>query len=188
MNPVEIHTQRLLLKGFTPEDMYEVFTTMTKTQIMSLLGHSSEEEYRKEEVKFKLGYASYNRRFVLFLLIENSTKNIVGRCGLHNWNKEHFRAEIGYSMEVESAKKQGYMSEAVEAILRYSFSDLHLHRVEAMVSPTNVPSLRILQKFGFIQEGRLREHFKIGEHFEDSLFFSLLAVEYFKGPVHSRTN
>jgi hypothetical protein len=66
MENVIIETGRLQLKGFTPEDIQYVFENLPKVQIMSILGHQSEEEYATEAAKFKNGYAAYNRRFWFF--------------------------------------------------------------------------------------------------------------------------
>lgn len=178
LNPVLISTSRLLLKGFSPEDMDAVFTRLPKSEVMELLGHQTETEFEKEADKQRQGYASYNRRFLLFLLIDKASGFVVGRCGLHNWNPDHHRAEIGYVMTVESFKQQGLMSEALEAIIRYGFSELHLNRIEAIVAPDNIPSLRLLEKNGFVLEGRLRKHYPAENGFEDSLILGLLREEY----------
>ena len=70
------------------------------------------------------------------------------------------------------------MSEAVEKIIRYGFEELNLNRIEAIVGPENVPSLRLMEKNGFVQEGRLRKHYPSENGFEDSLVFGLLREEH----------
>lgn len=178
MNPIMIETSRMLLKGLSPEDMNVIFETLPKEEIMRILGHQSEEEYKKEAEKQQQGYASYNRRFLLFLLIDKTTQKVIGRCGLHNWNPDHRRAEIGYHMADESYKQRGLMSEAVEAIIHHGFHQMNLNRIEAIVSPYNEPSLKIIRKFNFQEEGRMRKHYPSEDGFEDSLMFGLLREEY----------
>jgi [ribosomal protein S5]-alanine N-acetyltransferase len=178
MQPVLIETKRLTLKGFTPQDMTFIFEQYAKDEIKKILGHRTEEAYEKEALKQKNGYATYNRTFLLFLLIEKTTDRIIGRCGLHNWNVEHKRAEIGYDIGDENFKRMGLMSEAVSAIIDYGFNTLNLHRIEAMVGSRNTPSLKIMEKFNFVREGLLRQHYYIDGKYEDSIFFSKLRVEY----------
>ena len=96
MNFETIETKRLILKGITADDMNYIFENLTKPEIKKILGHRSEEDYLKDEYKHKNGYSSYNRSFILFLLTAKKSNKIIGRCGLHNWNKEHKRAELGY--------------------------------------------------------------------------------------------
>jgi ribosomal-protein-alanine N-acetyltransferase len=110
MNFQTIETSRLILKGLSPDDMKYIFKNLTEPRIKEILGHRSEEAYLKEENKHKNGYSSYNRSFKLFLLIDKESGLIIGRCGLHNWNVGHNRAEIGYVMEDDSFKRKGIMS------------------------------------------------------------------------------
>lgn len=175
-----IETPNLILKGLSPEDMKSIFENHSKTEIKSLLGHRSEEDFLKEESKYKNGYSSYNRSFKLFLIIDKTSNLIIGRCGIHNWNVEHKRAEIGYVMEDENYKRKGLMTEAVGAVLEYGFTKLNLHRIEALVGKGNTASLRLMEKYKFVKEGVLREHYFTAGKFEDSVMFSKLCDKYSK--------
>src|SRR4051794_24124655 len=48
---------------------------------------------------------------------------------------------------------QGYMREGMQLVLRYAFSELKLHRVEANIQPANTRSLTLAKKAGFRREG-----------------------------------
>lgn len=180
MNFVVLETKRILLKGLSPEDMTFLFENHSKTEIKKILGHRSDEEYELEAYKQKNGYASYNRRFLLFLLSDKTTGLIIGRCGIHNWNVDHRRAEIGYNLSDENYKRKGLMTEALGAVMDYGFAQLNLHRIEALVGAGNIPSLRLMEKYGFVKEGQLREHYLVAENHEDSLVFSKLQQEYLR--------
>jgi ribosomal-protein-alanine N-acetyltransferase len=178
LKPIIIQTQRLKLTGYTPQDMTFIFETLSKDEIKKRLGHRTDEDYQKEENKYKNGYASYNRSFILFLLTEIKSNNIIGRCGLHNWNVEHNRAEIGYNISDENFKRKGLMTEAVSAIIDYGFNTLKLQRIEALVGSNNIPSLKIIENNYFVKEGLLRKHYYIDNKYEDSIMFSILYNEY----------
>jgi len=70
------------------------------------------------------------------------------------------------------------MSEAVSTILDYGFEQMNLHRVEALIGKDNMASLSLVKKFGFTQEGILREHYFTNNTMEDSVIFGLLRHEY----------
>jgi len=178
MSFVYLETSRLILKGISPGDMKYIFEHLTKPEIKKILGHRSEEDYRKEEFKYKNGYSSYNRNFLLFLLTDKESNTIIGRCGIHNWNKEHRRAEIGYIMEDESFRRKGLMTEAICAIIDYGFNYMKLNRIEALVGIENAPSLRLMKKYNFKKEGVLKQHLHISNQFEDSVLFSRLYCDY----------
>jgi ribosomal-protein-alanine N-acetyltransferase len=180
MKPETIETERLILKGLSPEDMKQIFENCSKPEIKEILGHRSEEDYLKEENKYKKGYSTYNRSFKLFLLTDKASGTIIGRCGIHNWYAEHSRAEIGYVMQDEDYKRKGLMTEALDAVIGFGFNKLNLHRIEALVGTGNVPSLRLMEKYNFVKEGVLREHYYIDGKHEDSILFSKLYDEYVK--------
>jgi ribosomal-protein-alanine N-acetyltransferase len=180
MNFQTIETPRLLLKALTPEDMKHIFENHSEEEIKIILGHQSEKDFLEEKNKYKNGYSTYNRSFTLFLMTDKESGTIIGRCGLHNWNKEHKRAEIGYAMTNENYKRKGFMTEATEAVIEYGFNKMNLHRIEALVGPANVPSLRIMEKFKFVKEAVLREHHFTAGKFEDSFMFSKLHHEFVK--------
>ncbi len=177
-NPVRIETQRMNLVGYSVEEISFIFEKFEKSDIMKVLGHRNEADYQSELFKHQNGYATYNRSFLMFLLCDKPTQQVIGRCGLHNWNKEHKRAEIGYSMSDECFKQKGLMSEAVAAIIQYGFHTLQLNRIEALVGSENVASLKIIEGQNFIKEGVLRDHYALGDGYEDSIAFSLLRKEY----------
>jgi len=188
LNPIIIETKRLKLTGFSPQEMTSIFENFSKDEIKKILGHCTEEDYNKEEYKYKNGYASYNRSFILFLLSEKTSNKIIGRCGLHNWNTEHNRAEIGYNISDENSKRKGLMTEAVSAIIDYGFNTLKLHRIEALVGINNIPSLKIIEKNLFVKEGLLRQHHHTADKYEDSVLFSKLYNEYIDDRNDKTTN
>ena len=59
------------------------------------------------------------------------------------------------------------MREALRAALRHGFVEMGLNRIEAMVYPENLASLRLLQHLGFQKEGLLRQSTRQGERFYD---------------------
>jgi RimJ/RimL family protein N-acetyltransferase len=63
---------------------------------------------------------------------------------------------IGYDL-ARLYWKQGIMTEAIEALLRFGFEVRNLHRIEARVRRGNEASMRLLRRLGFQEEGLLRE-------------------------------
>ncbi len=169
-----LETERLLLKKLTPEDFIFIFENLPEAEIKILLGHTTEAAFQKEKNRYLKGYSTYNRSFVFFQLIDRATSKIIGGAGFHTWATDHNRAEIGYEITDEAFKKKGLMTEAVAAILEYGFTIMNLHRIEAIVSPDNIPSLKIMAHFNFNREGVLKEHYMVDGIYEDSIIFSKL--------------
>jgi ribosomal-protein-alanine N-acetyltransferase len=173
-----INTERLILRKLTPEVFAYLFENYADKEIKKYLGLTSDEALAIEKKKLKGGYVTYDRTILAFLLVLKENNETIGRCGFHNWYKEHYKAELGYAMSKDEYKRQGYMGEAVPTIIEYGFNTMNLNRIEACVGPTNIASLKIIRNNGFTQEGYLREHFIRDGEIQDTLIFSLLKAEY----------
>lgn len=177
MNHETLVTDRLILRKLSQESFNYIFAHLSELELMEFLG-IDEEELGIQRAKFEGGLSTHNRKFVHFQLIENESMKVIGWCGFHTWYTDHHRAEIGYGMNSDEFKGKGFMSEALKPILEYGFKEMNLHRIEALVAPYNKPSLKLIQKFNFRQEGHLKKHYFVNGVPEDSLFFALLRSEF----------
>jgi ribosomal-protein-alanine N-acetyltransferase len=82
-------------------------------------------------------------------------------------------ASLGYWIGMPFARR-GYMSAAVAAVVTYAFDHLRLHRIEAACLPVNEPSIRLLKRCGFAEEGYARRYLKIAGSWQDHLLFAIL--------------
>lgn len=73
---------------------------------------------------------------------------------------------------------QGFMSDAVRALLPHVFETLRLHRLEAAVQPSNISSLRVLDRTGFAREGFAKGYLKINGAWQDHVLFAMLAEDW----------
>nr|WP_257791151.1 GNAT family protein [Salicibibacter kimchii] len=101
----------------------------------------------------------------------------MGTCGFKNLNQVSRHAEIGgnYSSSVWG---RGYATEALNALLRYGFTVLRLNKIYAQASSDNESVMKLLNNYGFTQEGRLQEHLRLNDACKDLYMFSLLKNEY----------
>jgi len=81
---------------------------------------------------------------------------------------------MGYSLDQQHNGK-GYTSEAVRLVVDFAFYELKLFRIEAGVMPSNIGSIRVLEKAGFVIEGLNRKNLEINGKREDHFIFSKLA-------------
>jgi [ribosomal protein S5]-alanine N-acetyltransferase len=100
--------------------------------------------------------------------------SMVGTCSLFHIVAASRRAEIGYVLRA-SAWGQGYMHEALQALLAHAFTTMQLNRLEADVDPRNAASARALERLGFTKEGHLRERWIVAGEVSDTALYGLLA-------------
>lgn len=90
-------------------------------------------------------------------------------------------ASLGYWV-AEEAAGHGVAPRAVAVLTDHLLDELHLHRVEIDVRPDNGPSLRVVEKLGFVEEGRRRGLMFVDGAWRDHRSFALLAGDLGAGP------
>lgn len=83
-------------------------------------------------------------------------KGLVGIIGIKNLNGADRNGELECWLGREF-RGQSYASEAVRLMLNLAFNDLQLHRLYAIVAAWNGPSIKLLERHGFVREAIWRE-------------------------------
>jgi len=116
-----------------------------------------------------------DRAHALFVFREGDDA-LVGGVTLSNIRRGVAQmASLGY-WAGESFAGRGYITAAVRAVVRHSFEDLDLHRVEAACQPDNLASRRVLEKAGFVHEGAAMAYLKINGRWRDHLLFAIVSA------------
>ena len=102
---------------------------------------------------------------------------LIGHCTLFAWSRQSRRAELGYGM-ARACWGQGYMDEALRALLAWGFAALDLNRVEADIDPRNTGSECSLLRLGFVKEGHLRQRWIVGDEVSDTGLYGLLRSDW----------
>lgn len=112
-----------------------------------------------------------------FLVFRTTDRALLGGLTLSNIRRGVAQtASLGYWMGQPHAGK-GYMTAAVTALLPFAHRSLGLRRIEAACLPSNTPSIRLLERTGFIREGYGREYLCINGVWQDHLLFARLASD-----------
>ena len=172
-----INTERLHLRELVAEDAEALFAIYSDPRVM--VGHG-QPVYQDIAEAHKLiswyAKAFGGKRALRWAITRHGENRLLGTCGYHVITAYHHRAEIGY--ELAAAEwRQGLMSEAVGAVVRFGLTQMGLHRVEAIVEPGNPASANLLRKVGFTEEGLLRARFFENGRFVNNWFFSILATD-----------
>lgn len=102
-----------------------------------------------------------------FVICRNSDEKIVGAINLSQIFRKAFQnAYLGYSLGVKYTGC-GFMTEAINLILKYSFNDLKLHRIEANIQPHNTASIAVVKRCGFSKEGFSPKYLKVSGKWRD---------------------
>lgn len=101
---------------------------------------------------------------IWWAIVNEKNNGFYGAIGLNNLNKIHRKAEIGFWL-LPNFWGKGIMSGALNLVINYAFTDLYLHRIEAMVEKENINSKKLLQKLNFSFEGTMEDYEIKNENF-----------------------
>lgn len=149
MKPIgskSIKTQRLILRGMQIED------TEALVRIKSLTMSLSEAE---KAVTNMIVEAQMPFTYHWVITLDGC---VIGRIKAWDVNPYHGYLQLGYDIGAEY-RQQGYMTEALQAVIRYMLFDADAHRIYCSVRSGNVASRRVCEKAGLIHEGELRQHY-----------------------------
>jgi RimJ/RimL family protein N-acetyltransferase len=168
---MRLETKRVLIRPSVIEDAKAIHSFLSDPKTMEFF---VEGPYLIEQVEGLLEQNETKEEH--YSLVLKDTNQVIGKLTFHPWfMKETY--EMGWIMHPDFTN-QGYMTEAVEAMLSYGFDTLKLHRVVATCQPENIPSKRLCERFM-----RLEGHFKRCIHYKDDiwwdeLFYAILDTEY----------
>jgi ribosomal-protein-alanine N-acetyltransferase len=86
-------------------------------------------------------------------------------------------AYLGYYVGAPFAG-QGYMTEALNLVLRDAFGRLKLHRIEANIQPHNCASIALVRRAGFALEGYSPRYLKVAGRWRDHERWALLSENW----------
>jgi ribosomal-protein-alanine N-acetyltransferase len=113
----------------------------------------------------------------VFFVLRRSDNALMGGCTLSNVRRGVAQScTLGYWVG-EPYARQGYMTEALKALVPFVFRTLGLHRIEAACLTANLASKALLDRCGFREEGLARRYLLINGVWSDHLLFALLADE-----------
>src|SRR5699024_9186839 len=111
----------------------------------------AQKDEREEEVEVNIRRAHYQflkREDLRLHIFLKETGTFVGCSGLHRINWEIPKFEIGYWIDSRMSGK-GYMTEAVERITAFAFTELRAKRVEVRCDSKNKASCAIPERLHF---------------------------------------
>jgi ribosomal-protein-alanine N-acetyltransferase len=115
-----------------------------------------------------------------FLVCRANDARVMGSIMLSEIVRGGFHsAYLGYQIG-EEFSAHGYMSEAIQLMLRHAFVNLKLHRLEANIQPHNVASIALVKRAGFVKEGYSRRYLKICGRWRDHERWAILVEDWRK--------
>jgi ribosomal-protein-alanine N-acetyltransferase len=169
-----LSTGRLILRRIADEDEKEIFFLRSDKEMLQFLDRDPAQsiDEAREWIRM-INKGIDDNQYIAWAITLKDDPTLIGTISFWNVKYEHYRAEIGYALH-PLFQGRGLMKEAMTAVINYGFDSLKLHSIEANVNPSNAPSIRLLERSGFIREAYHRENYYYNGHFLDSAIYSLI--------------
>tara|TARA_B100000508_G_scaffold140035_1_gene139760 strand:- start:1640 stop:2233 length:594 start_codon:yes stop_codon:yes gene_type:complete len=115
-----------------------------------------------------------NQQSLYVLLVLKNQTNIIGNICFDGIIRGALQAGyLGFKIG-KNYQHQGFMHEALGAIVRYLFNDWNIHRIMANYRVGNDESEKLLHKLNFQQEGLAKDYLYIDGQWRDHILTSLV--------------
>jgi ribosomal-protein-alanine N-acetyltransferase len=113
-------------------------------------------------------------RALPLFLVRREDRRLMGAITLDNIRRGPSQsAQVGYWIGPDFAR-QGFMREALSAVVHHAFGMLDLSRIEAACLPENVASRALLERTGFKYEGVAQSYLQINGRWRNHVLYASL--------------
>lgn len=142
----KLETHRLILRELTVDDANSFYELNLNPEVIKYTGDPPFTSV-EESKEFLLHYKEYkNHGFGRWAVITKENNQFIGWCGLKYHNEGY--VDLGFRFFQDQWKK-GYATESAKACINYAQSTLKLTELIGRVLPSNIASVRVLEKLGF---------------------------------------
>ena len=176
---MQITTERLILREFGEDDWRAVLDYQRDP--LYLRYYPWEDRSEADARAFVEMFRQWQwelprRRFQLAITLREGGR-LIGNCGIRRKLDNDWEADIGYELSPQFWG-HGYATEAARAMVDFGFRELGLQRISSWCIADNVASARLLERLGFLKEGKLRSNEFFKGRWWDTLLYALLADEW----------
>lgn len=145
---MNFETKRLIFKKVEIEDVNKLFKIFSNDELTKYFVSGADTHISQTEKRVKNIISHWNKyRFGDFIILDKSTKEMIGFGGLH-YKTEEGNVNISYIIDTSHWKK-GYGTEACQELLKYGFEYLKLNKIAGEIDPNNRASIKLIEKCGF---------------------------------------
>ena len=174
----EIETKRLILRRMEMSDARDLFDYSRDEEVARYVLWEAQKNISESRAYIKCMLRRYRAGDPASWCIERKDEGrVVGTIGYMWYQPENNAAEVGYSL-ARDCWNQGYMTEALRAVLRYSFEVMAINRVEAQHEVGNPASGAVMRKCGMRREGTLRSRLYNKGHYVDVELYAMLRQDW----------
>ena len=176
---MNIHGKKIKLRAIEEQDLPELHKWANEPEIWYMLGGwHFPSSFDFMETWFKnLKSDHLNQKFA----IEAPEIGLIGTANLVDIDWKNNNAFHGIMLGNKDLRGRGFGTDAIMAIMRYAFEELHLERLDSTIIEYNSISLNVyLNKCGWKEEGRQRNWYFRKNRYWDRVLVGITRQDYFE--------
>lgn len=178
-----IETERLILRQFRLEDAEGVFKNwINDKEVQSNYGEPVYQSIELVKKLLKKWISSYsNTEFYRWAMVLKENDENIGQIAFCNINLDHHCADIEYCIS-KFYQSKGYATEALSHVIKFTFENTGLNRLQAFHRGQNAASGRVLQKAQMNYEGTFKQSvfYKDMNKYDDKIYYAIIKEDYLK--------
>ncbi len=177
--PVELETERLVLREFRKDDWKVVHEYAVDPEVVRYMpwGPNDERDTKDFIARALASQLEDPRTKFEFAITVAATDRLIGGTGIRISRPESLGADMGYCLR-RDVWSDGYATEAARAVVAFGFERLGLHRIFATCDIENAASARVLGKAGMRREAHFREDEWVRGQWRSSYLYAILVQEW----------
>jgi RimJ/RimL family protein N-acetyltransferase len=181
-------TERLILRGFVPED-FEAYSAYRSLPVVYRYLYSDPPSAQAMRERFETGLntrLSEDGDILRCAVVRREDDALLGQVSLKLTGKAALQAELGYIFNPAYAGN-GYATEAAQAIITLGFDKFGFHRIFARLDAKNTGSIGVVERLGLRREAHLIENDRFNGAWGDEYIYAVLSREWTsRAPTQAR--
>lgn len=170
-----IKGKKVLLRAVELEDADVLQQMINDEQIERMMGGYSFPVARHQQIKWIENLSNEKSVFRAMIDVGGTA---IGTIILSDIDMRNGTAELHIKLAEACERGKGYGTDAVTALLAYSFDELRLNCIYCRVKEDNIASQKMFEKCGFTKDGCLRSRGYRNGRYYDFYEYSVLKSEY----------
>ena len=169
-----LKTERLILRKLYLNDTKQYFDIIgSSKQVSKYTLWEPHKEIKETEVLMREWVSQYeDNDFYKWAITLKNTGELIGIIQLLRFNDKNNSCEVAYLLG-EKYWNQGYMTEALNEIIKFSFTELGISTINADHYSENIASGKVLLKSGMKFLGKEKDRFNNSKGFDELMCYSI---------------
>lgn len=165
--------KRVVLRRVRGSDAAGIYSSYSDPDTMRYIGTPLDDPECIQGIVEDYSLGHEQGTSLVWAIEDKASGEFTGTAGFESFSFLDCCAETGFTL-LKEYRGQGYMTEAMEAIIVFAFGELRLNRIEVRIHPENSPAVRLAERLGFKLEGILRQSVSFAGEFHDQMVLSII--------------